>query len=363
MDSKVTLYEHDFKGKSKVFTKSCPDLTVDGFNNITSSVKCEKGVDFIPGKNYKGQIFVIKDGENYGYDKFKGYFNDKALSLRLLDENDFNGEPECTLYKHFNYTAPTLTFADDVKSLKCYNFDKMTSSVVVKSGVWVGFTQPNYDGYQSLFLKGSYNFSDAPNDKGGFKNDVLSSFSKIMLKPSAPGKMKLLKIDYDQAVARTSRTPTSVFRWMQVNSGSVVQTVPKQEEVAIKKEATYEFKWDRAAKVSATLTAKTQIPLVGKTGISMSADMSVSMGSTAGTNKSKAEEWVPEYPSKIKPYTRSTVTSTLTQGNISIPFTALLCDESNTERTIIEKGVFYGCQYFDFQTECKDTKIPTPKPK
>lgn len=38
-------------------------------------------------KNYKGQIFVIKDGEKYGYDKFKGYFNDKALSLRLLDEN------------------------------------------------------------------------------------------------------------------------------------------------------------------------------------------------------------------------------------------------------------------------------------
>lgn len=52
------------------------------------------------------------------------------------------------------------------------------------------------------------------------------------------------------------------------------------------------------------MTAKTQIPLIGKTGIRMSTDMSVSMGSTAGTNKSKAEEWVPEYPSKIKPCTR-----------------------------------------------------------
>lgn len=37
-------------------------------------------------KNYKGQIFVIEDGENYAYAKFKGYFNDKALSLKLLDE-------------------------------------------------------------------------------------------------------------------------------------------------------------------------------------------------------------------------------------------------------------------------------------
>lgn len=46
---------------------------------------------------------------------------------------------------------------------------------------------------------------------------------------------------------------------------------------------------------------------------------------------------------------RCTVTSTLTQGNISIPFTAVLCDENNTERTIIEKGVFYECQFFDFR--------------
>ncbi|CAC5408773.1 unnamed protein product [Mytilus coruscus] len=175
--------------------------------------------------------------------------------------------------------------------------------------------------------------------------------------------MKLLKIDYDQEEACISKTPTSVFNWMQVNNGSVLQTVTPQDEVNIAREATYEFRWNRAAKVSATLTAKTQIPLVGKTGINMSAEMSVRMGSTAGTIKSKAEEWVPGYPSKIKPCTRVTVTSTLTKGNISIPFTALLCDEDNTERTIIEKGVFYGCQYFDFHSESKDTKIPTSKPK
>ncbi|XP_063436690.1 beta-crystallin A3-like [Mytilus trossulus] len=182
MEPKITLFEHDFTGRSKVFTKSCPDLTMGGFNNITSSVKCERGVWILyQEKNYKGQIFVIEDGENYAYAKFKGYFNDKALSLKLLDEIDFTEESECTLYKHVNYTAPTLTFADDVQDLKCYNFDEMTSSVVVTSGAWVGFTQPNYDGYQSLFLKGRYNFSDAPNDKGGFKNDVLSSFSKITL--------------------------------------------------------------------------------------------------------------------------------------------------------------------------------------
>lgn len=66
--------------------------------------------------------------------------------------------------------------------------------------------------------------------------------------------MKLLKIDYDQEEACTSRTPTSVFRWMQENNGSIAQTVLKQEEVTIKREATYEFKWDRAAKVSGKIS-------------------------------------------------------------------------------------------------------------
>lgn len=62
--------------------------------------------------------------------------------------------------------------------------------------------------------------------------------------------MKLIKIDFDQEEARISRTPTSVFSWMQVNNGSVVQTVAPLDEVNIAREATYEFRWNRATKVS-----------------------------------------------------------------------------------------------------------------
>lgn len=46
---------------------------------------------------------------------------------------------------------------------------------------WVGYQHPNYAGDQSLFLKGQYEASDKPNDEGGFKNDRISSFGKIML--------------------------------------------------------------------------------------------------------------------------------------------------------------------------------------
>lgn len=41
---------------------------------------------------------------------------------------------------------------------------------------------------------------------------------------------------------------------MQENNGSIAQTVLKQEEVTIKREATYEFRWDRAANVSGKIS-------------------------------------------------------------------------------------------------------------
>lgn len=50
------------------------------------------------------------------------------------------------------------------------------------------------------------------------------------------------------------------------------------------------------------MTGKFGIPLVGETEVSMSAEISVSMGRTAGTKTSKTDKWVAEYPSKIPPY-------------------------------------------------------------
>lgn len=42
---KITLYEHTgYAGRRKGFTESCPDLLDAGFDSITSSVKCAKGV-------------------------------------------------------------------------------------------------------------------------------------------------------------------------------------------------------------------------------------------------------------------------------------------------------------------------------
>ncbi|XP_071139644.1 epidermal differentiation-specific protein-like [Mytilus edulis] len=358
MEPKITLYQHKkFGGRSKEFTKSCPDLLDAGFDDMTSSVKCERGVWILyQFKNYKGRICVIEEGEVY--DKFTKYFQDRASSLKLLDDYNFTEEPECTVYAD-TFNGRSLTFSDDVENLKWYKFDNKMSSIEVKSGAWVGYQHPNYAGDQSLFLKGKYVASDKPNDEGGFKNDRISSFGKIMLKPATEGNMKLLQIDYDLDRADIIRTPTSVFSWTQVNNTSVEQTVTKTDEITITREDTYEFRWDKAAKISTTVKGNVGIPLVGETEVSISAEMSVSMGRTTGTKKSKTDKWIAEYPSKIPRYSTVTVTSKLTKGNINIPFTAVLYYGDDTERTITEKGVFYGCQYFDFHTEFNESKVPT----
>lgn len=46
--------------------------------------------------------------------------------------------------------------------------------------MWIGFTECDYEGQQSLFLSGRYIMSDLPSDEGGFINDSLSSLRKIM---------------------------------------------------------------------------------------------------------------------------------------------------------------------------------------
>ncbi|XP_063436691.1 uncharacterized protein LOC134718129 [Mytilus trossulus] len=249
MEPKITLYENkNFRGRSQEITDSCPNLLDFGFNNITSSVKCDRGVWILyKRKNYEGNIFVIQEGDVYN--KLSKYFNNRASSVKLIGDYDFTEEPECIVYEN-NFSGRSLTFIDDVENLKWYKFDNRMSSIVVKTGAWIGYRYPNYDGEQSLFLKGKYTASIKANDEGGFKNDRISSFSKIMVKPSPEGNMTLLQIDYDLERANIVRTPTSVFSWTQVNNTSVEQTVTKTDEVTIQREDTYEFRWDRAAKVS-----------------------------------------------------------------------------------------------------------------
>lgn len=55
-----------------------------------------------------------------------------------------------------------------------------------------------------------------------------------------------------------------------------------------------------------------------------------------------------------------TVTSTLTEGKTSMPFTAILYHGDDTEHTFVETGMFYGCNFFDFHTEFNETKLPKP---
>ncbi|VDI34566.1 Hypothetical predicted protein [Mytilus galloprovincialis] len=303
----MTLYEKpNFKGRSKDFTDSCPHLLDVGFDKTimdVSSVKSIRGVQ----PEYKGFIKVIDDGEDYKLVelppkviKFAPILEARAVcSLKLLRCSDFYEEPECTVYKDI-FSGRALTFQDDVQNLEWYHFTDKMSSIVVKSGAWVGYTKPDYEGYQTLFLKGSYTFSEKPYDEGGFGNDQMSSFSKIVMKPA--GKMKLKSIDYDLNKNQILKTPSNVFHWTQVNNTSVEQTLTKTDELTIQKEDTYEFRWDKTSKISGTINVNVDIPFGGSAGISVTKEQSVNIGSSGGTKTSKTETWIAEYPSKIPPY-------------------------------------------------------------
>lgn len=369
MEPKITFYVlRDFKGRSKDFTKSCPDLLDAGIDDTTTcgwSVKCTGGVWILYSeKDYKGYIFVVEDGDQHNSILFGETHNPSdyfatcgALSLKLLDYKDFTEEPKCTVYQDC-FSGQSLTFTDDVQNLEHHNFDKQVSSIEVQSGAWVGYTAPVYKGEQTLFRKGFYKMSDGlPRDNGGFCNDSLHSFSKIVLKPA--GKIKLKSIDYDLKKSKIQNTSSTVFSWAQENNTSVEQTLTKTD-VPTERDDTYEFRWDKASKIPATLKAKVSIPCNGSAGVSLSPEMLVSMGRTAGTQTSKTDKWFGEYFSKIPQYSTVTVTSTLTEGKTNMPFTAILYYGDDTEHTFVEKGVFYGCNFFDFHTEFNETKLPKP---
>lgn len=63
-----------------------------------------------------------------------------------------------------------------------------------------------------------------------------------------PGKMKLKSIDYDLEKSKIQNTTSTVFSWAQANNTSVEQTLTKTD-VPTERDDTYEFRWDKAAKI------------------------------------------------------------------------------------------------------------------
>ncbi|XP_071138324.1 epidermal differentiation-specific protein-like [Mytilus edulis] len=201
-----------------------------------------------------------------------------------------------TLYEHISYGGRSQDFTESCPDLDEYDFDDITSSAKCNRGVWILYSEKYYQGNIFVVQDGEdYNDNLCDNF-----NDYASSIRLLDNFPS--GEMKILKIDYDLDKKQTSRTPSTVFSWTQVNNTSVEQTLSEAEEITILRENTYEFKWNRGTKVPATMTANVGIPLIGKKEVSVSPDMSVSVGSALGTKTTKREKWVAKYPSKIPSY-------------------------------------------------------------
>jgi hypothetical protein len=77
--------------------------------------------------------------------------------------------PDVVLYSRKNRQGKSLNVNDGIADLSKSNFDDISSSVVVNSGTWRFYTEPNFQG-QSIDVE-----SDTARDlPGGFNNSISS---------------------------------------------------------------------------------------------------------------------------------------------------------------------------------------------
>lgn len=81
--------------------------------------------------------------------------------------------PDVILYSKKNRRGKSLQVNDGIADLSKDNFDDISSSVVVNSGTWRFYTEPNFKG-QSIDVE-----SDTARDLSGMFNNSISSLKSI----------------------------------------------------------------------------------------------------------------------------------------------------------------------------------------
>ncbi|XP_066526989.1 epidermal differentiation-specific protein-like [Hoplias malabaricus] len=138
--SKIIVSEHcNFKGKSREFTSSVPNLVQQDVNDCISSLKVI-GNPWVVHQhvNYSGAQYVYEEGEYPSVE-----CNDCFSSLQLVTEDLKN--PQITLYEHVNYQGKSLILTTET-SLASSGFNDVASSHKVQRGVWVLYEHSNRGG-------------------------------------------------------------------------------------------------------------------------------------------------------------------------------------------------------------------------
>ncbi|CAC5399730.1 CRYB [Mytilus coruscus] len=333
---KITLYDKaNLEGRSKTFTGADDNLVDSGFYDCASSVKVEAGVWVLYQKvYYKGHVCVVMEGDKINLKNVRpkdkdmivyDYFDETVSSLKPL-EGDFTEEPKITVYAG-DFRSRSVEFTKDVLDLKWYNMNDQISYLEVHSGAWIGFEAVNFRSFQTLYLPGKHVLSST---EGKFRNDTLSSLRAIQIvQPVMP--VIVDKIEFHLDRTNHKEIPVTVFSWKQKNNTSSEQKLSITKDKSIRREDTYEFRWNQGTKVSVNVSHKLAVPTptIGFTGgpettVSLGIESWYDIGSTKENRVAKEETWKVHYPTSIAPKTELTLTSTITESNLDVPFTATL---------------------------------------
>lgn len=211
---------------------------------------------------------------------------------------------------------------------------------------WVGYYHGNCRGPQILLQEGDH---DLTKEHGGIFNNGLSSIKPIDF--NLP--IKILSIDYDTKAAISMKTPKTLFEGCQENNTDTEQHVDYEQTKTVSVTNSSQFRWSTSFTSSISMTTSIEFPLI-------KVDNEISLSSTTqeeqvdGTVNTNEQSWTIKIPMAIPPHKRICAKSTITEGKVSIPFTAKLQKGS---RYWTEKGTWLGVQHFNFSTTYSEHPI------
>ena len=183
---RVTLFEHEFDGSTKVVTSDTRFL--EDFNDLTSSVVVEADVTLFEAADFQGRSQTLKVGR-YPLSRLT-IGNDVVSSVRVPPGY------RLTLFEH-EFTGNQRIVTSDVAFLR--DFNDVASSAVVEAAVTI-FEANNFSGRQQrLAAPGRYNMAQL-----GINNDTLSSLRvppgiRVTLYEAADFEGKARTVTHDQS--------------------------------------------------------------------------------------------------------------------------------------------------------------------
>jgi Beta/Gamma crystallin/Ricin-type beta-trefoil lectin domain len=149
-EADATLYKNrNFGGASRTIAGDTPDLGALGFDNETSSLKIDSGSWILyRDRNFQGRSITLGPGD-YPNLEALGFPNDRLSSIRLLPANGATttglvAAPKITLYKARNFGGARRDITGEAADLDQLGFDNEASSLIVHSGTWTLYRNPNF---------------------------------------------------------------------------------------------------------------------------------------------------------------------------------------------------------------------------